>query len=277
MMGSFRSRVGAAAVACVMAVGGLVAVGVAPAGAAGIAIMFDGHCDGLHLNFPSAGEPSTAYTVDGVRIGCVHDNIFGVARPNSHKVYGVDKGTEYIALDAQDRLFFRINRNQTWALFGPDAGDNIALLNSGTWSIAPPSKGHGLVASTSVRTRAVAAKAQPLAAKDIAFDGFCDGLHIANPSVGLGTSDTIDGAETGCISYPIVGARDTINGFKKTFVVLANQGTVGAPLPVMYLVFKDHTWANFYLSSGVMTQFVSGTWSKVHAMGAGLRSTKVRP
>ena len=60
--------------------------------------------------------------------------------------------------------------------------------------------GLGLACAMIVAVGQIPASAAPNAALDIHFDGYCDGMHLNIPSLGQGTSGTVDGDHTGCVT-----------------------------------------------------------------------------
>src|SRR6266508_3992710 len=94
-------------------------------------ITFDGYCDGMHLNFPSAGVGLPG-TVDGDHTGCVTGGFEGTS---SSRPKGFHISTTYGGAVALFHI--RVNANRTWAIYGI-SGDLITFVNSGTWSPGPP-------------------------------------------------------------------------------------------------------------------------------------------
>src|SRR5512132_3329191 len=74
------------------------------------------------------------------------------------------------------------------------------LMRIGRYSLAV-----GLILTMSVAAGQVAAAA-PSTTLDIHFDGYCDGMHLNVPSIGLGTTGTVDGDHTGCITGGFEGS-----------------------------------------------------------------------
>lgn len=91
---------------------------------------------------------------------------------------------------------------------------------------------------------------------DIVFDGFCDGMHVnINPASGL-----VDGNTTGsCIGeYPILGSLGKVNG--KNAVTVTHGST--SPYPgLIYIIYADYTWANYYNDGSGITLLWESTWS----------------
>jgi hypothetical protein len=255
-----------------MMIGGFaIAASAVPAGASTTNISLDGYCDGMSLNIPSIGYGTTD-TTDGYRTGCESAALFGVNRPNLSNVYGVRKGTEY--LTSLDGYFWQISRKgHTWTVFGYN-GNQIYVVNSGTWSLGAPAA--DAVRASSVATGARSAAAvQPYAARDISFDGYCDGLHIVTPSAGLATKTTIDGYSINwdCVGSngPMIGARTTIDGYTKTFVAsVSENGTF-----YQFIIFPNNHWVLLGSDGSQIVLVNSGTWTAgapVAAVG-GTRST----
>jgi hypothetical protein len=212
-------------------------------------ISLDGYCDGLHINTPSIGL-GTAGTVDGYHTGCVSGGFEGTFARGAHIT------TEYGGL-VEPLLHFVINTDHTWTIYGI-SGDLITLVNSGTWSPGPPS-GTGPAAGLAHQAKPIAA---PSASIDISFDGYCDGLHINSPSIGLGTTGTVDGDHTGCIS----------GGFVGTFARGARISTdYGGGVPTLYhiVINTNHTWTIYGISGELQTLINSGTWSPGPPSGTG--------
>jgi hypothetical protein len=240
-------------------VAGVVALAVLPAGMASAStsksfdITFDGYCDGLHLNQPSVGVPGTAYTVDGDQTGCASGGVFGTARPNRNGKYGVTKGIEFIDIPSFSS-FTVINKDHTWVHYGL-SGNLIYISNSGTWSLGAPVAGRGGVSSYTPRSRPVA-PAAITGAKDIVFDGYCDGMHLVSPSAGLGTKGTVDGNRTGCSSEGLMGAKNKVGGQSGAYAVTFDVG-----FWIQTAIFPDHTWVHYAANNDVIYVLNSGTWS----------------
>jgi hypothetical protein len=222
---------------------------------AGTDITFDGYCDGMHLEVPSVGL-GTDSTVDGYQTGCLADGVFGQAKPNRFGVYGVTKGTEYVTAPGIS-TFTVVNRNHTWTHYGFN-GNQIYLLNSGTWSLgAPAAARQGLRSSYTSSAVRAARPARISSVKEISFDGYCDGMHLVSPSVGLGVKPTVDGNRTGCATEGLIGSKTKILNQGGTYVVTFNTGG----LWIQTAVFKNHTWIHYAISGNSEYVFNSGTWS----------------
>jgi len=218
-------------------------------------ISFDGYCDGLHINKPSAGLGQSS-TIDGDQTGCVAGGIFGQTSKTSNALYLTVPGFG---------TFTVINADHTWVHYGFD-GSLIFVLNSGTWSFGVPAD-RG-IASNSAHAGAQKALS-PDATTDIAFDGYCDGMHINHPSAGLGTPGTVDGNRTGCSSEGLIGAQTTIHG-QGAFAVTFLTGT----LWVQTAIFVDHTWIHYAVTDDLIYVLNSGTWSYgTPLLGSGRSST----
>jgi len=236
----------------------LVAAPMASASAAphhSIDISFDGYCDGIHMNYASAGL-GQASTVDGDQTGCVAGGVFGTASSANNAVYLTVPGFS---------TFTVINLDGTWVHYG-FSGNQIFLLNSGTWSYGAPSD-RGIASNS---PRAGAPKAlSPATATDIVFDGYCDGMHLESPSIGLGTPGTVDGNRTGCSSEGLIGAQTklhSLGAFAVTFLT--------GDLWVHTAIFADHTWIHYSASGDLIFILNSGTWSYGTPMaGSGRSST----
>jgi hypothetical protein len=107
-----------------------------------------------------------------------------------------------------------------------------------------------LVVAFVVGVGQVAASSTPLVAFDLHFDGYCDGLHLNYPSLGIGTAPTVDGDQTGCVSGGVFGEK-TSGGFYLT-----------VPGFSTFTVIKlNHTWTHYALSGNLIFVLNSGTWS----------------
>jgi hypothetical protein len=259
---------------------GALALGLVPIGAAAPAaaapavaqdITFDGYCDGLHLNIPSAGL-GTVGTIDGTTTGGCADpiGIFGEASPNRFGKLGVTTGNEYVQYeDPAISVFTVVKKNHTWTHYVLDAG-HLLVLNYGTWSLGAGARTASRVSSMS------AAAAKPQAADllalhariDIAFTGHCDGMRLRIPSAGLGTAGTIDGKSTGCETEPVMGAVATIDGQRDWVTGVVDGGTV----PLQYAILADRTWVLYRGSGGAISVLGSGAWTYGTPVGQGVTS-----
>jgi hypothetical protein len=219
-------------------------------------IVFDGYCDGLHFNVPSAGT-GDATTTDGDQTGCDAGGVFGQFSKAKKALYFTVPGYE---------TFTVINLNHTWTHYGFN-GNQITLVNSGTWSFGTP---NGRAAKPSNTQRAAAASAvRPNAVYDISFDGYCDGMQFNVPSVGLGTAGTVDGNRTGCSSEGLIGATTKISGQSQVAVTFNTGGTW-----IQTAVFiPSHTWIHYSVSGDLIFVLNSGTWSPGPPAGSGHSST----
>jgi len=220
-------------------------------------IAFDGYCDGLHLEFPSLGF-GTKQTVDGDQTGCVSGGIFGEANSSGSTAYLTVPGFS---------TFTTVNKNHTWVHYGFN-GNLIFVLNSGTWSYGTP-LGHGAVASNTPRAAKAFGADRGVNDLDLVFDGYCDGMHLVNPSAGLGTPDTVDGYRTGCSFESLIGATATVNNQAGTYVVTFLTGS----LWVQTAIFPNHYWIHYSVSGDQIFLLNFGTWSNAIAGGAGRPST----
>jgi hypothetical protein len=238
-------------------------------------ISFDGYCDGLHLNQPSVGAGTSA-TVDGniivsSCIGAPESGLLGQASPNKLGKYGVTKGNEYISYeDNTDYSYFTVlKKNNTWTHYVVSVGGRISVLNSGTWSLGAPARTAGRTSSFSGAAKTqVSAPAAVDTRIDISFDGFCDGMTLKIPSAGLHIAGTIDGHATGCYSQAVMGGVAKVNGLTAWFVSTVVGGTT-----LQYAIFSDGTWANYYVSGGVIVPIFTGTWSYGTPVARGVGSS----
>ncbi len=236
----------------------------APAAATtGYDIHFVGYCDGLHLEVPSLGLGT--YTVDGHQTGCGSAGVFGVAKPNTAGKYGVDKGREYVTVPAYGDLYV-INRNKTWAAYYAVGGE-MHLWNSGKWAwgLAPagsstPSNTYNANAIAPALDEDQGVSIQ--SSKDIAFNGYCDGMHLVTPSAGLRKTGTVDGHRTGsCLpsADSIMGFKDKINKKSGTYVTSFYATESGLWLQAIF--FPDKTFRVFAVN-GLNRVYLlhEGTW-----------------
>jgi hypothetical protein len=239
---------------------GALVLGAAPVASAATAphnsidISFDGYCDGLHMNYASAGL-GEASTVDGDQTGCVVGGIFGTASNANNAVYLTVPGFS---------TFTVVNLDHTWVHYG-FSGNQIYVLNSGTWSFGTPAD-RGIASNS---PRAGAPKTlSPAATTDIVFDGYCDGMQLNSPSIGLGTEGTVDGNRTGCASEALIGAKTKLRG-QGAFAVTFDTGG----LWVQTAIFVDYTWIHYSVSGDLIYVLNSGTWSYGTPMDSGRSST----
>jgi hypothetical protein len=216
----------------------------------GYDIMFDGYCDGMHLEHPSLGLGTSA-TIDGHHTGCVSGGVFGTTSQNpaaSHITtnYGGCCLYEYF-----------VKANGTWTLYA-ESGNEIFQQNSGTWSFGTP-VGVG-PASASVH-HIVRPDAGPI--YNISFDGYCDGLHLVYPSAGEGTTVTVDGYHTGCISGGLFGTASQVS---EAAHITTNYG--GCCL-YHFLVNVDRTWTIYAINGDLIFVINAGTWSPGLPNGTG--------
>jgi ABC-type phosphate transport system substrate-binding protein len=86
---------------------------------------------------------------------------------------------------------------------------------------------------------------------DVAFDGYCDGMHFQNEPGGF-----ITGYSTGCLSDPLHGVKARVKKQGIANVVTA----YGSTTPLTFIVRLDGT---FYIESadGSGTVINTGTWT----------------
>jgi len=218
-------------------------------------IVFDGYCDGLHIEFPSLGM-GTKQTADGYQTGCVSGGIFGQANSS---------GSMAMLTIPAYSTFTTVSKNHTWVHYGFN-GNLIFVLNSGTWSYGTP-LGRGGVASNTHRAAAAALGNKGVNDLDVVFDGYCDGMHLVNPSAGLGTPTSVDGNRTGCASESLIGATATVNNQAGTYVVTFNVG-----FWVQTAIFPNHYWIHYSNDGNNIFLLNFGTWSNAIAGGHGQNS-----
>ena len=219
-------------------------------------IVFDGYCDGLHFNVPSlgTGDPTTT---DGDQTGCVAGGIFGQFSKAKKALYFTIPGFE---------TFTVVNLDHTWTHYGFN-GNQITLNNSGTWSPGTPNDRAAKPSNT--RRAAAASAVSPDAVHDIIFDGYCDGMQLNVPSVGLGTPGTVDGNRTGCASEGLIGATTKISGQTQAAVTFNAGGTW-----IQTAIFiPSRTWIHYSVSGDLIYVLNSGTWSPGTPTGSGRPST----
>jgi hypothetical protein len=195
--------------------------------------------------------------VDGNQTGCVSGGVFGEANSSATQGYVTIPGFSTFTL---------LNRNHSWVHFG-FSGNQIFVLNSGSWSFGTP-LGRGGVASNTPRA-AQATGHRGVDNLDLMFDGYCDGMHLVNPSAGLGTAHSVDGNRTGCSNEALIGATTSVNNQAGTYVVTFVTGG----LWVQTAIFPDHTWVHYSVTGNQIYVLNSGTWSNVIAGGTGRPST----
>jgi len=93
-------------------------------------ISFDGHCDGLHLNY----NTSTGM-VTGFKTGCRDEPISGTVGIVHSQGVGVTYSGGYNFPEAG--FVYVVRANRTWSIYNNDGGGAYEL-NSGTWSIGAP-------------------------------------------------------------------------------------------------------------------------------------------
>ncbi len=238
-----------------------------------VEISFDGFCDGMAINIPSAGV-GTRSTVDGPTTGCEMTAFFGQTGPRDARparidnLSGVARGTAYITNPTYS-LMYVVHPDQTFKIYGLD-GDMIGELLSGTWSYGPPALA-GPSAKSTAEAAGEAVSGSPRTAKvsvptlELTFDGFCDGMKLVSPSVGTGVKGTVDGTTLGCESSGLFGALTKIDGQKRTYVVewINSVGTV-----IQSAIYPDHTYIHYAQDGTTITIAGSGTWTEGPPPGA---------
>lgn len=222
-------------------------------GSSAVDINFVGYCDGLHLNMPSEGL-GTSSTVDGYQTGCVSGGVFGTAKASANGHYGVEKGTEYITIPSYGTHTV-IDANHTWVHYAL-SGNEIYVLNSGRWALGPPQAGSARPSNTA---RPAPPRAPQDSVREISFDGYCDGMELISPSVGLGVKRTVDGNRTGCATDALMGSKTLINEEPATYVVSFFADGVEW---LQTAIFPDHTWIHFAVNGNDIYILNSGTWSR---------------
>ena len=107
-----------------------------------------------------------------------------------------------------------------------------------------------LIASAAMLAGIGAAQAQ--VPPDVAFDGYCDGMHFDKLPGGF-----VGGASTGCITDPLHGVKAKVSRQGLSNVVTA-YGTASAGLT--FIVREDGTWY-IETADGTGTFINSGTWT----------------
>jgi hypothetical protein len=223
-------------------------------------IAFDGHCDGMHLTLPRFSD--IPYSAAGSRTGCASGDLYGVARPDRHGHYGIERGTEIVADDWGTPLTV-IKSDHTWVTYEVNEDDEIIyVLDSGTWSRGLPGAA-GSPSSASRPTRSSSASASrpsSAASRHIRMDGFDDeDLYLSIPSNGLHTKRTIDGLAVCCKGNgyaAVIGVEARIAGQPNTLVVSYHMRWFESGWDSLIAFFPDQTWIEFDRSGVVGT----GTW-----------------
>jgi hypothetical protein len=210
----------AAAAVAVAAVGAGSATPASAATTAQVDITFDGYCDGLHLKYKAVN--GFDYTVEGSRTGCAAGPAVGVAKPNKNGKFGITKGSTFLMLE-DSSIHTVLKKDGTWVHYCDVGGGTIGVCNSGTWSLGAPAKAGG--GSSSAASGAAKAPARTQATLNVAFDGYCDGMTLNKPSVGLGTGATIDGSSFGtCIATRgVIGSYSKDIGGKNAYIGYVND------------------------------------------------------
>jgi len=221
-------------------------------------ITFDGYCDGMHLNIPSLGV-GTPGTVDGDHTGCISGGFEGTT---SSKPSGAHITTTYGG-QAAPLFHIVVLANHTWTIYGI-SGDLITFINSGTWSPGTPKANAGMPAGLARTGRPISA---PSTSLDITFDGYCDGMHLNIPSLGLGTPGTVDGDHTVCISGGFVGTTSSKPSPAGAHISTDYGGY--APQLLHFVISANHTWVIYSISGDLQYLVNSGTWSPGPPRGDG--------
>lgn len=209
-------------------------------------IVFDGFCDGMHLNIPSTGL-GTAATVDGYQTGCLSAPIVGTTstKPSAAHIT-TDSGAAGAA------FHYLINANHTFAAY--DASGPLFFVTSGTWSAGTARRGATGRASSASGARTTA-PGGTAGGYDISFNGYCDGMHLYVPSAGVGTANTVDGYHTGCITGGFGGTTS------RKPKALRLSDTYGGTALYAWQINADHTWAAYTQDAGVIVIAGLGSWS----------------
>jgi hypothetical protein len=208
-------------------------------------IQFDGYCDGMSLTTPSAGLGSRE-TVDGDQTGCVTGGIFGTTSAFKD---------QYFMTVPTYGTFTVVGMNHTWVHYALQ-GNQIYVLNNGTWSPGTPKAAPG-TASSFARPATVTESSVPANTFDIMFDGYCDGFELNSPSAGLGYQGTVDGNRIGCAADGLMGASTRLHSDGAIAVGYYADGTTWIETVVML----SGTWIHFSVSGDLIYILNSGTWS----------------
>jgi hypothetical protein len=93
---------------------------------------------------------------------------------------------------------------------------------------------------------------------DISFDGYCDGMHLYNPSLGLGAAGTVDGYHTGCVTG---GFGGTTSKKPNALHLSDTYGDAGAYPLLAWRINANNTFSLYAEDTGVIVLVNSGTWS----------------
>jgi hypothetical protein len=112
-------------------------------------------------------------------------------------------------------------------------------------------------------------------AADISFDGYCDGMRMSFKAV-PGDDPTVQGKSIGCVSSGVIGlAKPTATGRYSVrgteFLMSADYNASG--LTAHWVINRNHTWAAYGESGGVIALLNSGTWSDGPPARGASRST----
>ena len=92
------------------------------------------------------------------------------------------------------------------------------------------------------------------AAKDIRFDGQCNGLSFVNLLTGVNGDAIVVGHETGCVAGAVSGlkTKNQLTGFRRWHIALGSG-------PFHAVIRDDFTFTYYDNATGVPAQ--NGTWS----------------
>ncbi len=212
-------------------------------------LMFDGYCDGLHINIVNTlvGGTMTGCE-DGVLTAGVVGKVSNIPYVNngwiaSVGVYG-GSGTAVTCY-----LDFATN---TWAMYGSD-GVAPWLINYGTFTLGTPTSRIGKPArSGAVRPVAAPAKPAPPGSFNISFPDFCDTMTIDVDSSG----ELIGGLWNECGDATVfTSGNNQLEIFVKPGVI-GTKGTITAYEPQTYSMFTFNfdfgrmTYAFYVTSDG---------------------------
>lgn len=209
-------------------------------------IVFDGYCDGMHINIPSSGL-GTVGTLDGNHTGCISGFFVGTtsARSEASRISTTYGG-------AAPAIHYVVRGNHNWVAYDA-SGTSLVQLNSGTWSFGTPPPNGRASASSGART------AVPhTGGTDIHLDGYCDGFHLNIPSIGTGTAGTVDGNHTGCVTG---GFGGTTSKRPNAVHLSTTYGGLGAYPLLAWRIRANGNWAAYAEVGGVIVLVNSGTWS----------------
>jgi hypothetical protein len=119
------------------------------------------------------------------------------------------------------------------------------------------------IAFATVMALSQVATATPTKTYDIHFDGYCDGVQMNIPSVGLGTPGTVDGTQTGCVISGVIGSSAS-----KAVRLTEDYASPGS-IYQMVIGTATHTWTLYSVSGDLEYVVNSGTWSPGPPSGSG--------